>query len=177
VYDAIYIENFGKPTATYVFEPFANDAASAASSKGMPVIRTVPEKIVSESTVMEDIEPAIKSVFDNVISVLTKPLSAEEKSPKSREPENPPSFVFKGSPDEINRFFYQRGWTDGLPIVPPTEAAVDEMFTGTDLPADRLVEKLEPRLGNRKNCRQRGHGRVSADLYAPAYSGCAGPGG
>jgi hypothetical protein len=147
VYDAIYIEKFGKPTATYVFEHFANDAASAASGKGMPVVRTVPEKIVSEATVMEDIEPAVKAVFDNIIAALTKPLTTEEKSPKRREQENPPRLIFKGNLEEVNRFFYQRGWTDGLPVVPPTEAAVAEMLTGTDLPADHLVAKMEPRLG------------------------------
>lgn len=147
MYDAIYIEGKGKPTATYVFEHFANDAASAASSKGMPVIRIVPETIVSESTVMATIEAAIKAVFDNVIAALTQPLTAEEKSPRRREPENPPRLIFKGTLPEVNRFFYQRGWTDGLPIMPPTEEAVAEMLTGTDLPVTTIVEKLEPRLG------------------------------
>ncbi|OGN96210.1 MAG: hypothetical protein A2Y89_01535 [Chloroflexi bacterium RBG_13_51_18] len=147
MYDAIYIEGKGKPTATFVFEHFANDAMSAASSKGMPVIRIVPEAIVSESTVVKDINTAVKAVFNDVVGVLTKPLTANEKSPKSREPENPPRIIFKGTLAEVNRFFYQRGWTDGLPIIPPTEAAVKEMMTGTDFPADHLVEKLEPRLG------------------------------
>jgi hypothetical protein len=49
--------------------------------------------------------------------------------------------------EEVNRFFYTNGWTDGLPIVPPTEKAVAEMMTGTDLPADHVVVKLIPRLG------------------------------
>jgi hypothetical protein len=147
VYDAIYIEEKGKPVATYVFEHFVNDAMSAASSKGMPVIRIVPETIVSESTAVATIDAAVTAAFDNVIAVLTKPLTAGEKSPKRREPENPPRLIFKGTLAEVNRFFYQRGWTDGLPIVPPTEAAVAEMLTGTDLPADTLIEKLEPRRG------------------------------
>ena len=147
MYDAIYIEGKGKPTVTYIFEHFHNDAMSAASSKGMPVIRVVPETIVSECTVLPEIEKAVGAVFDKVIDALTRPLTAEEKSPKSREPENPPRIVFNGPLEEVNRFFYQRGWTDGLPVVPPTEAAVAEMLTGTDLPADALVEKLEPRLG------------------------------
>jgi hypothetical protein len=147
VYDAIYIEGKGKPTATYVFEHFFNDAMSAASSKGMPVVRVVAEKIVSESTVVADIDAAIKAVFDNVVAVLTKPLTDEEKTPKRREPENPPRLIFKGTLEEVSRFFYQRGWTDGLPVIPPTEEAVKEMLTGTDYPADHIVEKLEPRLG------------------------------
>ncbi len=147
MYDAIYVEGKGKPAATYVFEHFYNDAMSAASSKGMPVIRVVPETIVSESTVKADIEAAVKAVFDNIVAVLTKPLTADEKAPRRREPENPPRLIFKGALAEVNQFFYQRGWTDGLPIIPPTEEAVAEMMTGTDFPADHLVEKLEPRLG------------------------------
>jgi hypothetical protein len=147
VYDAIYIEGKGKPTATYVFKHFANDAMSAASSKGMPVVRFVPETIVSECTVAMTIDDAIRAVFDDVVAALTKPLTAEEKAPQRREPATPPRLVFKGSLEEVNRFFYQRGWTDGLPVIPPTEDAVAEMLTGTDLPTDHLAAKLEPRLG------------------------------
>jgi hypothetical protein len=147
VYDSIVIEDKNTPTVTIAFEHFVNDALSAASSRGMPVIRVVPETIVSESTVMEDIEAAITAVADDMINALTRSLTAEEKSPKQREPEHPARIVFKGSLQEVNRFFYQRGWTDGLPIIPPTEEVVAEMLTGTDLPADHLVTELEPRRG------------------------------
>jgi hypothetical protein len=147
VYDSIVIENKNRPTVTFVFEPFLNDALSAASSKGMPVIRVVPEAIVSESTVLEDIETAITAVADDMVGALTKPLAAGERSPRLQEQGTPTRIVFKGSLEEVNRFFYKRGWTDGLPIIPPTEKAVAEMLTGTDLPADQLVVELEPRRG------------------------------
>jgi hypothetical protein len=111
------------------------------------MIRVVPETVVSECTVKEDIEAAITAVADDMINALTRPLTAEEKSPRPREPENPARIVFKGSLQEVNRFFYQRGWTDGLPIIPPTEEAIAEMLAGTDLPADHLVAELEPRRG------------------------------
>jgi hypothetical protein len=147
VYDSIVIEGKNKPTATFVFEHFVNDALSAASSKGMPVIRVVPETVVSESTVKEDIETAITAVADDMVNALTRPLTGEEKSPRPRELENPARIIFKGSLEEVNRFFYKRGWSDGLPIIPPTEEAIAEMVTGTDLPADHLVAELEPRRG------------------------------
>ena len=147
MYDSIVIEGKNKPTATFVFEHFVNDALSAASSKGMPVVRVVPETIVSESTVREDIEAAVTAVADDMIGALTRPLTAEEKSPKPRELEKPARIVFKGSLEEVNRFYYKRGWTDGLPIMPPTEDAVAEMLTGTDLPANHIVAELEPRRG------------------------------
>ena len=32
------------------------------------------------------------------------------------------------NPEEINEAYYQRGWTDGLPIIPPTEERVEKML-------------------------------------------------
>jgi hypothetical protein len=147
VYDSIFVEAKGKPTISLVFQYFANDAYSGASSHGMPQIRLIQEAIVSECTIMEEIEPAIEKVIDSVITGLTRPLTSEEASPKPKEAGTPQRIAFKGNLDEVQKFFYKRGWTDGLPIIPPTEEAVAEMLTGTDLPLDYLVNKLEPRLG------------------------------
>ena len=147
MYDSIFVESRGKPTVPLVFQYFANDAYSGASSHGMSQIRLVPETIVSECTNIEEIEPAIEKVIDSVISGLTRPLTSEEASPSPKESGTPQRIAFKGTLREVNKFFYKRGWADGLPIIPPTEEAVAEMLTGTDLPADYLVNKLEPRLG------------------------------
>ena len=147
MYETIFVEERNKPTVTLAFEYFANDARSAASSKGMPGIRVVFESIVSECTDIEEIEAGITAVMDGIFTALTDPLTEEEKSPGPKELEEPARIVFKGNLEEVNRFFYQRGWTDGLPVTPPTEEAVAEMLTGTDLPAEHLVAKLEPRLG------------------------------
>ena len=35
--------------------------------------------------------------------------------------------------------FHERGWTDGLPVVPPTEAAVRACLEGALLPPDHLI--------------------------------------
>ena len=147
VYDTIFIEDSNRPTVTLAYQYFANDAMSAASSRGMPGVRFVPESIVSECSVTKEIEVGVSAVMDDIVAGLTKPLTAEEESPKPKEVEKPSRIIFKGNLEEINRFFYQRGWTDGLPIIPPTEEAVAEMLTGTDLSPDHLVAELEPRLG------------------------------
>jgi hypothetical protein len=89
----------------------------------------------------------LNPVFDDIVASLTKPLTAEEESPKPKQIEKPTRIIFKGSLEEVNRFLYQRGWTDGLPIVPPTEEAVADMLTGTDLAPDHLLGKLISRLG------------------------------
>jgi len=96
---------------------------------------------------MEEIEAGVGAAMDDIVAALTQPLTAEEESPKLKEVEKLPRAVFKGNLEEVNRFFYKRGWADGLPIIPPTEEAVKEMLTGTDLPADHVAGKIVPRLG------------------------------
>ena len=45
------------------------------------------------------------------------------------------------------RLFEGRGWSDGLPIIPPTEDGVLKMLAGTDRDAQELVGVLPPRWG------------------------------
>lgn len=112
----------------------------------MPGVRVVGTTIACESTVEADIESGIDGALNDIIAALTKPLTQEEKSPQVKT-EKPPRIAFKGTYQDVNQFFYRKGWGDGLPIVPPTEAAVAEMMTGTDLPANHIVAKLIPRGG------------------------------
>jgi hypothetical protein len=46
---------------------------------------------------------------------------------------------------DINNLFYERGWTDGLPIIPPTEEAVAQTLRFTDYAPDESVGDLMPR--------------------------------
>ncbi len=45
---------------------------------------------------------------------------------------------------EINELFYKRGWSDGLPIVPPTVERVKAMLQGSDLDPDYVLTKMDP---------------------------------
>jgi hypothetical protein len=147
VYDTVAIEERNKPVVTLVNNGFVNDAESASRGKGMPVLRYIPTSVPCEASVMEDIEAGVDGALESLIAALTKPLTGEEKSPTQKEVEKPERIIFKGTLGEVNQFFFRRGWTDGLPIIPPTEEAVAEMLTGTDLPPDHLLGKLESRLG------------------------------
>jgi hypothetical protein len=64
---------------------FINDAHSAASSKGMPGIRIIGETVPCESTVISDIEKGVAEVMKEVVDALVRPLTADEKSPNSRQ--------------------------------------------------------------------------------------------
>ncbi len=50
--------------------------------------------------------------------------------------------------EAINREFYMRGWTDGLPIVPPTAERVRRMLKGIRRDAQEVVGRIPPRWGD-----------------------------
>jgi hypothetical protein len=47
----------------------------------------------------------------------------------------------------MENYYLQHCWSDGLPLVPPTEEAVNKMLEGTDLPRDHVVALVEPIRG------------------------------
>ncbi len=42
---------------------------------------------------------------------------------------------------------YENGWTDGLPVVPPTPERVARMLSGTDLNPEELIAAIPPKWG------------------------------
>ena len=50
--------------------------------------------------------------------------------------------------EDVNDYFYERGWTDGLPIVPPTEERVQAMLAGMPWrDAEDTISVVPPRMG------------------------------
>ena len=50
--------------------------------------------------------------------------------------------------DRVNDYFYERGWTDGLPIVPPTDERVQALLGGMPWRgADEVIATIPPKMG------------------------------
>ena len=50
--------------------------------------------------------------------------------------------------DAVNDYFYERGWTDGLPIVPPTQPRVEAILAGMPWrKSDDVIYVVPPRMG------------------------------
>jgi len=49
--------------------------------------------------------------------------------------------------DAINALYLERGWGDGLPIVPPTAARVERMLAYCDRAPNETIAKVAPRYG------------------------------
>jgi hypothetical protein len=57
------------------------------------------------------------------------------------------TFDFPGAYEEIDAHYQERGWTDGLPVVAPTEARVRAFLAQTDRDPRDVVGILPPRQG------------------------------
>jgi len=53
-------------------------------------------------------------------------------------------FELDDSSLDVQDWFESQGWTDGLPVVPPTEALIARMIEGSGLPADHPVAVIAP---------------------------------
>lgn len=116
-----------------------------AASAGFPDIRTVeyPAPIALHSA--EEIQDSLRNVVvPKVIDALTKPVKSSIK-PKRRGPGDR-DIVFEGTSEEIQSYFIDNKWGDGLPITPPTIEKVEEFLKFTDMKADDLIGIVEPSM-------------------------------
>ncbi len=51
------------------------------------------------------------------------------------------------SVEKINDIFYENGWTDGLPIIPPTENNVSQMIGEVKRDKDEVIATIPPKMG------------------------------
>jgi hypothetical protein len=77
-----------------------------------------------------------QDVIDNL---LTRPAEQElAAEPAERE------IVFRGTFEEVNSYFYEREWSDGLPVVPPTLEKIEEFLSFTERKPDETLGVLLP---------------------------------
>ncbi len=62
-------------------------------------------------------------------------------------PDAPDRFRAPEGWEAINRLLYSRGWTDGLPIVPPTPERWERMLADSGCDPKETLGLIEPRLG------------------------------
>jgi hypothetical protein len=91
---------------------------------------------------LEGLDPITgKPILEEIVTFLTS-APAEEKEgviERMREREIGPD-----TEENLVRLFHENGWTDGLPIILPTEERVEEMLKGTSHPPDEIVGSMRP---------------------------------
>jgi hypothetical protein len=143
------LEKRGIPTVSWTAERFSNDAMASARAFGLAAIAlaVIPAPATNQSD--DSIRNMANDSFDHVIDGLTRPII-----PKISEVKAQPSEVLKFPGEDLleaveamNRSFLNEGWSDGLPLLPPTPAAVERMLSGTSLKRDDIICLLEPDFG------------------------------
>ncbi len=92
-----------------------------------------------------DLTP-IEEKIDELVTGLTK----WKPKAKKKKVITPPKVSVKGKDYEeaftnVNKLFLRNMWSDGLPIIPPTEERVNWLLTGTELSPDKVVAISDPR--------------------------------
>jgi hypothetical protein len=144
--DAIKIEKFGKPVAFIVTNCFKSNARFLARSEGLADLAIAP-LILDYVPPAEEIESLgiAEKVADEVARALTSWSPQPPEIPAIKETSLP--FSGKGmfmAQEEMERFFLNHGWSDGLPLVPPTEETVARMLEGASLPRDHVIARFPP---------------------------------
>ena len=144
-------EKRGVPTAPVVTSRFEDLVKTVAYKVGMPKERFIfvphpvggkPPSALREYILGKDPITG-KPVMEELVEALTKPLSEEEM--KTGSIERPvPRLVEPGTEENLYCLFLENGWTDGLPIVLPTEERVAEMLKRTSHKPDEGVGKMRP---------------------------------
>jgi hypothetical protein len=117
-----------------------------AKDSGYPDLRIAeyPRTIALDDvpTMQKNIE---EKLFPRIVKALTEPVkstaAAKNLEPKEKE------IVFDGNLEQVNEYFYDKRWTDGLPIVPPTIEKVEEFLRYTDRSSGEMLGVLPPRMG------------------------------
>jgi hypothetical protein len=129
---AAELERRGVPCPVVHFETLQAAAQHSVSTGGAPV-RIWP--VGNPPRAAE----ATAATARSVVADLTNPAQAHEQLTGWRHPAPRERIAVSGSLAEVNDTFLANGWTDGLPIVPPTPADVDAMLRGTSRAADTIV--------------------------------------
>ncbi len=117
-------------------------ARAIATSLGLSELPVAeyPGQIATDSA-EEFKQKILNEVVPQIIERLVTPVKADAASPAEQGPRD---IVFRGSWEEVNEYFYENLWTDGLPIVPPTIDKVEEFLRFTDHRPDEVIGVLAP---------------------------------
>ena len=138
------LEASGIPTVLIDLSEETNKVKHDARLYGVPAMR-----FVEASRTMDGVQD-VDRILGQVVDALVRPLSDEEKKSGVWEPKEP-RILFEGTLEEAEEFYQQTEnipgilnapfarYTDGLPIVIPTEERVERMLKGTSHKPDEVI--------------------------------------
>jgi hypothetical protein len=136
---SVLLEKKGVPGVYVLSDGYEQAVHMACKGQGMPQLRRVVTPMPPWGA--ETLDKQIDKIMKQIIEGLTSPLKEEEKKTGVITQERLARVAVKGTLAEVQKYFYDQRWTDGLPIIPPTEEAVAKMLQGTSHRPEEIVTK------------------------------------
>lgn len=172
-HDSIDIERLGRPTATLCTDQFAKLTNSMAESLGIGGLPLVFLRHPLSNTPVDVVKDKAREVVDGILEALTTPTETLDKRARSRSypmpravcPFLPPSlaaedtsqrpttdltaleFDAADSLDDVTHQLYAWGYTDGLPVIPPTRDRVARMLDAVSSDPQADLGPVPPMFG------------------------------
>ena len=149
----VAVEKAGVPAVAIAPRSFARAWQSCVDGWGQPNASfvTIPHATTGQQ---EDfIHQMVDEQIDEIIERLTSiPASAGAARGPRSSGQTTEMFTVEldESPeglDAVNRFLAERDWSDGIPVMPPTPAAVEQMLKGTKRAPQDVLMVMEPGFG------------------------------
>lgn len=147
----MHLEDMGIPTAPLVTSAFSDLVKAVAIKAGMPELRFsfVPHPVggkppaVLRDYVLGASPVSGRPVLGEITGALTRQLTEVERRTGALE-RSVPRLLGADSEEALQELMLEAGWTDGLPVVLPTEQRVAAMLKGTSHGADEIVGRMRP---------------------------------
>lgn len=142
---SVAAEAAGVPTVSLVCGGFERQALATARGLGFDSMKlAVLRGHVDTQSAEEMIELFLAHTVDEVVAGLVA--GADDQADADAVVEEPSALeiAVRGSIDEINRVFLERGWTDGHPVLPPTIERVRAFIDPTGHDPFRVIGTARP---------------------------------
>ena len=140
----IAAEYIGIPAVAIAAPTFTEQVFYTSTNNGLPAPRVAeyPGAFASHTT-DELLKNTREVLYPQIVKALTTPITAEELARSANKNQGGlRDDIFYGSFQEVNDYFREMNWSDGLPIVPPTFEKVSEFLRFTDMKWDETVAVL-----------------------------------
>jgi hypothetical protein len=140
-------ERAGVPAVGIFGRQFQPMAELLAERTGLPGHRlAVYPGMMATDSEARLAEVARSDLVPQVVHGLTGTPAAGREAPlvDAGDPEAHRTIVFRGSLDEVQDHFAGNGWSDGLPVIPPTPARVDAFLRQVDRGPAEVLGVLTP---------------------------------
>ena len=149
----VAIEKAGIPAVGITARSFARAWQSCVDGWGQPNTEfvTIPHATTGQQA--DFIHKMVDEQIDDIIRGLTAvpaPTGTTRGARNGSKTTETFTIEMDSTPlglDAVNRFLAERDWSDGIPVLPPTPAAVEQMLRGTKRAPQDLLMVMEPGFG------------------------------